>query len=180
MCVNDMIQQDVDLVGGCLRSCVSRILARNSSCMHARLASLPPYDCSQNLLLPLALLLLAPSWPPPPGVFPCPAAPTGDLLQVLVEFAVNDPGQSGIFRDPERLCYERLLRKLLEFPQRWVEALELPNPPLRRTPQCSAASLPQSSVHAPLPLCDPSSPPSPPSHNIPPPPAPAAGPPLCC
>lgn len=42
-----------------------------------------------------------------------------DVDLVLVEFAVNDPKATGRFRDPDRLSFERLLRKLLEFENRW-------------------------------------------------------------
>jgi hypothetical protein len=41
-----------------------------------------------------------------------------DVDVVLVEFAVNDPKATGRFRDPDRLSFERLLRKLLEFQNR--------------------------------------------------------------
>lgn len=41
-----------------------------------------------------------------------------DVDLVLVEFAVNDPKATGRFRDPDRLSFERLLRKLLEFENR--------------------------------------------------------------
>ena len=40
--------------------------------------------------------------------------------QVLVEFATNDLKDTGVFKSQERLAFERLLRKLLGFPQRSV------------------------------------------------------------
>ena len=39
---------------------------------------------------------------------------------MLVEFASNDVFDTGAFKSQERLSFERLLRKLLDFPQRSV------------------------------------------------------------
>ena len=39
---------------------------------------------------------------------------------MIVEFASNDAFDTGAFKSQERLSFERLLRKLLDFPQRSV------------------------------------------------------------
>jgi hypothetical protein len=54
--------------------------------------------------------------------------------QVVVEFAMNDPTVTNFFDSPERMAFERLLRKLLEFPHRCA-------PQLAATPRQLASSL---------------------------------------
>lgn len=42
------------------------------------------------------------------------------MVQVLVEFTRNDVQEMGMLRHPQRLAFERLLRKLLDLPGRWA------------------------------------------------------------